>query len=135
MAIYFHTENISFRFNRKRIIRGKIKHLIHTEGFLSGEINIIFCSDEYLLGINKKYLDHHYYTDIVTFNYNSDKTISGDLFISVERVKENAKTLSVSTQEELDRVIIHGVLHLCAYNDKSPQEQTLMRAKENFYLK
>lgn len=99
-----------------------------------GDINVIFCSDEYLLEINRKYLEHDYYTDIITFDYNFDDVVSGDLFISVDTVRANAKEYGVSFLEELHRVIIHGVLHLIGYNDKTADEQKVMRSKENEYL-
>ncbi len=104
------------------------------EGFKCGDLNYIFCSDNYLNTINKKYLNHEDFTDIITFNYNHDDKISGDIFISVERVKENALTEGVDFETELKRVMIHGVLHLCGYNDKTDQEKNTMRAKEDYYL-
>lgn len=100
----------------------------------AGDICLIFCSDDYLHEMNKKYLDHHYYTDIITFNYVEGAVISGDLFISIDRIRENAKKFKVNFIEELYRVIIHGVLHLVGYNDKTTDEQRLMRGKEDFYL-
>ena len=95
-----------------------------------GEINLIFCSDEYLLEINKKHLDHDYYTDIITFDY-YEENITGDLFISIERVKENAELLGVNFPLELNRVVVHGTLHLLGFGDKSEQEELLMRGLEN----
>lgn len=97
-------------------------------------ISVIFCSDDYLLSVNKEYLNHDYYTDIITFDYSVDTEISGDLFISIDRVKENATEFNVPFLNELHRVLVHGVLHLCGYGDKSPDEETLMRSKEDFYL-
>jgi rRNA maturation RNase YbeY len=108
--------------------------VISTESRELADITLIFCTDEELLAINKEHLDHDYYTDIITFNYNYDSIISGDLFISVDRIKDNATQLGVSMEEELHRVCYHGVLHLVGYNDKTDQEIELMRAKENFYL-
>jgi probable rRNA maturation factor len=108
--------------------------LVSLESRELGDITLIFCTDEELLAINKEHLDHDYYTDIITFNYNNDSIISGDLFISVDRIKDNATQLAVSMEEELHRVCCHGVLHLVGYNDKTDQEIELMRAKENFYL-
>lgn len=99
-----------------------------------GEITVIFCSDEYLLKINQEYLKHDYYTDIITFDYSETPVVSGDLFISIERIKENAETEKTTFECEINRVIIHGVLHLCGYKDKSKEEEKLMREKENFYL-
>jgi probable rRNA maturation factor len=108
--------------------------LVSFESRELGDITLIFCTDEELLAINKEHLDHDYYTDIITFNYNNDSIISGDLFISVDRIKDNATQLGVSMEEELHRVCYHGVLHLVGYNDKTDQEIEVMRAKENFYL-
>ncbi len=99
-----------------------------------GDVNIIFCSDNYLLELNIKHLEHYYYTDIITFDY-SEETISGDLFISIDRVKDNASSYDVSFSEELNRVIAHGVLHLIGYGDKSEAEAAIMRIKESEALK
>jgi rRNA maturation RNase YbeY len=96
-----------------------------------GDLTIIFCSDDYLLEINREHLDHDYYTDIITFDYSDFPTVSGDLFISVDRVKENATDFNVSFEHELHRVIIHGFLHLCGYFDKTNEDELLMRSKEN----
>ena len=96
-----------------------------------GDVTIIFCSDDYLLEVNREHLDHDYYTDIITFDYSDYSTVSGDLFISVDRVKENASDFNVSFEHELHRVIIHGFLHLCGYFDKTNEDQILMRSKEN----
>jgi rRNA maturation RNase YbeY len=101
------------------------------EDKLLGDVTIIFCSDEYLLEVNRQHLDHDYYTDIITFDYSDFPLISGDLFISVDRVKENAIDFKVSFEHELHRVIIHGFLHLCGYLDKSEEDELLMRSKEN----
>lgn len=111
-----------------------IKNTIKKEGREPGEITFIFCSDDYLLEINKQYLDHDYYTDIITFDYVEGKEISGDIFISVDRVKENAATFGVDFQNELNRVLVHGVLHLLGYKDKSADEKKLMTSKEDEYL-
>lgn len=99
-----------------------------------GQITYIFVSDEYLLKMNQDHLDHDYYTDIITFNYNQDNIISGDLFISIDRIEDNAKKISTTFAEELKRVMIHGVLHLIGFNDHSEEEKTEMRKQENFCL-
>ena len=96
-----------------------LSRVIVSESKLEGDLNYIFCDDEYLLGINQQYLNHDTYTDIITFGYCDGDTISGDIFISVERVKDNAQEYSVSFEEELHRVMVHGVLHLLGYKDKS----------------
>jgi len=112
----------------------QIIELINEEEKETEDISVIFCSDDFLLEMNKTHLDHDYYTDIITFNYVESNLISGDLFISVDRVKENANTFKVSFYEELYRVILHGVLHLIGYNDKTDDDKKVMRVKENYYL-
>jgi len=99
-----------------------------------GDVNIIFCSDEYLLQMNIEHLNHDYFTDVITFDYSEYDSISGDLFISIDRVKENALEFNTIFNHELLRVIVHGVLHLLGYKDKSEEDILLMRSKENFYL-
>ena len=105
-----------------------------SEGKTIGEITLIFCSDEHLLEMNRQYLDHDYYTDIITFDYSGEDEISGDLFISIDRVYDNAAQNAVSRDNELKRVCVHGVLHLCGYGDKSVDEARIMRSKEDYYL-
>ncbi|HNS42100.1 MAG TPA: rRNA maturation RNase YbeY [Taishania sp.] len=99
-----------------------------------GELTFIFTSDDYLLKVNQQYLEHDYYTDIITFDYCEDDYVIGDLFISIDRVKDNAQTNNTTFQNELNRVIVHGVLHLCGYKDKSEVDEQLMRQKENQML-
>jgi len=111
-----------------------VSSVISDEEHNLDEINYIFCTDDYLSHLNKKFLSHDTLTDIISFDYSVGKTISGDIFISIDRVKENAKTFNVTFAEELNRVIIHGVLHFCGYKDKSENEKTTMRDKENYYL-
>lgn len=132
---------VSFFLNGKlKTFRGKIKliNIIKILAFLEckeiGEISIILLSDEELLKINIDYLQHDYYTDIITFDYSEGCKISGELYISVDRVKENAQKYGYRFEEELKRVIIHGILHLCGYKDKSKKEQHEMRKKEDYYL-
>jgi rRNA maturation RNase YbeY len=104
------------------------------EGKVLNEVNLIFCSDEYLLKMNVEYLQHDYYTDIISFDYCEENRILGDLFISKDRVLDNADQNNVTFDLELQRVIVHGVLHLCGYKDKSEDEEKLMRSKEDYYL-
>ncbi len=118
----------------KKSVQELIFFLIDNEKKAPGDISVIFCSDAYLLNINEQYLGHDYYTDIVTFDYVENSVISGDLFISIDRINDNSKQLGVSFDEELLRVIIHGVLHLTGYKDKTIPEKKMMREKENFYL-
>ena len=107
-----------------------ISRIIESEGFDEGEINYIFCDDDYLHKINVEYLDHDTLTDIISFDYTVGNLIQGDIFVSVERVKDNANDFNVSFEEELKRVLSHGVLHYCGYKDKTPEDEALMRSKE-----
>lgn len=107
-----------------------ISRIIESEGFDEGEINYIFCDDDYLHKINVEYLDHDTLTDIISFDYTVGNVLQGDIFVSIERVKDNAKDFNVSFDEELKRVLSHGVLHYCGYKDKSPEDEALMRSKE-----
>jgi rRNA maturation RNase YbeY len=134
--IQFFSEDIDFTLKNKEIIRKWISNTIKAEGFKkNGELNFIFCNDEYLLSINQQYLDHNTYTDIITFdNSNDEGIISGDIFISIERIKENASTFKVEEAYELHRVMIHGILHLCGYLDDKKEDKELMTKKEDFYL-
>lgn len=111
-----------------------LEDIIFSEEKKLGEINYIFCDDEYLLKINQDYLQHDYYTDIITFDYVKGKTISGEIFVSLQRISDNASTLSKNYEEELRRVLAHGILHLSGYKDKSEEEEKEMRRKEDFYL-
>lgn len=112
-----------------------LEQVANEEGFEADAISIIFCSDEELLEMNKQYLDHDYYTDIITFDYSEGNYISGDLFISIDRIIDNVSQLNVEYPSELRRVCVHGVLHLCGYKDKSPSDETQMREREEYYLK
>ncbi len=132
--ILFHTQETDFRFSGKRSVKDWIKKTILAEKARPGDINVIFCSDEYLLGVNKEYLGHDYYTDVITFDYVEGKTISGDIFISVDTVKFNAEEYGSTFATELRRVIIHGVLHLLGYDDHEDVDKKLMREKEDAYL-
>src|SRR5690554_1630311 len=132
MAIHFFEEDIRFNLLHKTKIKNWLKLIVNNEGFKIKELNYIFCSDEYLYEINKEYLQHETYTDIITFdNSETDLIIEGDIYISIERVKENAVAHNQVFEEELLRVLSHGVFHLCGYHDKASSEQELMRLKEN----
>jgi len=134
-AISFFEEDISFTLKDKAKVRQWITDTIIAEGFKLKELNYIFCSDAYLLEINKQYLDHDTYTDIVTFdNSEEEGKIVSDIFISIERIRENAIKFNVTETIELHRVIIHGALHLLGYTDKAPAEKQKMTQKEDFYL-
>ena len=134
MDINFFSEDIDFKLKNKTKIRNWIRETIKNENRIPGTINIIFTSDEYLLNINNQFLSHNYFTDIVTFNYCENETIIGEIFISKETVLNNSKRFFVSFEDEILRVIIHGVLHLIGYNDHSNEEKKIMREKENDYL-
>lgn len=133
-SINFFSEDVDFSLKNESSIQSWISLCIEKEALICGDLSFIFSSDEHILTINKDYLDHDFYTDIITFDYREDEIISGDVFISIDRVTENATTLSLSFSDELHRVMIHGVLHIMGYKDKTPEEESLMRSKEDFYL-
>jgi len=133
MVSYF-TEDIKFEFKRKRLTSRWLKLVAESEIKRLGDISVIFCSDNYILDINIKYLGHDYFTDIITFDYCEGKTLSGDLFISIDSVRENASFYGVDFDDELNRVIVHGLLHLIGYDDHTEEDIATMRAKENYYL-
>ncbi|NJY61478.1 rRNA maturation RNase YbeY [Salinimicrobium sp. CDJ15-81-2] len=132
--INFYSEN-DFELQHSTQFKTWIKEVIASEGKKTGEISFIFCDDEYLLEINQQYLDHDTYTDIISFDISVGNILNGDIFISTERVAENASEYGVTFEEEIKRVIIHGVLHFCGYKDKSKEEAQLMRAKEEEKMK
>lgn len=133
--IGFFKEDTEFSFRRRIKTRRWLRFVAKSEARVLGDVNIIFCSDKYLLDVNVKYLGHKYYTDIITFDYCEGGRLSGDLFISVDSVRDNAAEYGArSFDEELDRVMVHGLLHLIGYDDHTPEDQATMRAKENFYL-
>lgn len=135
MAITFNSEDTKFNITgHKREVASWIRSAAQEEGFRVGDINVVFCSDSYLLGINRQYLQHDYYTDIITFDYCEDGVLSGDLFISVDTVQGNAAEYKVMFHVELLRVIIHGIMHLVGYKDKTDTDAAKMRERENHYL-
>ena len=133
-SINFFNEDNDYSLENEKKVKDWICKSIENESYIPGDLNFIFCSDPYLLKINQDYLDHNYYTDIITFDYKEDKNVNGDIFISIDRVKENSQDLNVPFVDELHRVMIHGVLHIISYRDKTPEEEKLMRSKEDFYL-
>ncbi len=133
-TISFLSEDIFFDFEHKNDIQSWIQEAISKEGKTMGEITYVFCSDNYLHKINLEHLQHDTFTDIITFNYCVDDIISCDIFISNDRVNENSETFKTTFQNELNRVIIHGILHLVGYDDKSDSDKEVMRSKEDFYL-
>ena len=135
MAINFYTEKINFIIKNKTKLKNWIKLVSNHEKRTIGEVNFIFTSDEELIKKNIQFLRHNTFTDVITFDYSDKKKITGDIFISIERVTENATKFKVEYLEELNRVIIHGILHLCGYKDKTKTTANLMRKKENWALK
>lgn len=132
--ISYYNEDISFNLKAKLLNNRWLKMVIESEIKKTGDISIIFCSDNYILDVNMKYLQHDYFTDIITFDYCEGNRISGDLFISIDSVRENAIHYGVDFGTELDRVMVHGVLHLLGYDDHSPEDIAVMREKENYYI-
>ena len=133
MVRYFF-EDTDFVFKPKKINNLWLKTVAESEVKKIGQVNIIFCSDNYILDINQKYLQHDYFTDIITFDYCENDVLSGDLFISVDSVRENSVFYKTEFTDELNRVIVHGLLHLIGYDDHSDEDIKMMRSKENYYL-
>ncbi|MDP5158408.1 MAG: rRNA maturation RNase YbeY [Flaviramulus sp.] len=125
---------IDFSIDNEASLTQWIANTLESENFILGDINYVFCDDEFLLKLNIEYLNHDTLTDIISFDYSIGKIVHGEIFISVERVKDNAIDYGVSFEEELNRVIIHGILHYCGYKDKTATESELMRSTENHYL-
>lgn len=134
MPVYFHSEDTTLPAINPEIVKDWIDAVIHSEEHNTGEINIIFCTDSYLLEMNNHYLDRDHYTDVIAFDHSEKKIISGDVYISMERIKDNSGKYSVSFTEELCRVIIHGILHLLKYDDSTDELKKEMTKKENEYL-
>lgn len=132
--IQFHSLVKGFRITQKSRLIPWLESVVRKEKQKPGNLNIIFCSDSYLLKINQQHLNHDYYTDIITFQYSENQLVSGDLYISIDRVSENAAIYSTTFLNERNRVIVHGVLHLCGYTDKTKKAQKLIREKEDYYL-
>ncbi|MFH0895838.1 MAG: rRNA maturation RNase YbeY [Bacteroidota bacterium] len=133
--VRFFSEDVSFTLKHKRKTAHIIDSILESEKPKSGHVNYIFCSDKYLLKLNRTFVKHDYYTDILTFeDYDENGLLTADIFISIDRVKENAKELKESFHSELIRVIIHGILHICGYSDHLPAEKIKMREKENQYI-
>lgn len=134
-VVQFHyTEIKRISLNHKNTLKRLITELFISEGKVLNEINFIFCSDAYLLKINQEFLHHDFFTDIISFDLSQGNSITGEVYISVDRVKENAINHFVSFKKEITRVIFHGALHLCGYKDKKKSEITIMRSKEDYYL-
>ena len=121
-------------FLSKKELKQALKELVQQEGKILKDLSLVFTDDDYLLEVNKQYLNHDYFTDVITFDYSVFPVVSGDVMISLDRVQDNASTLKQSYKLEFYRVVFHGVLHLCGYKDKTKDEQLIMREKEDFYL-
>lgn len=137
MAVKYHTDDCHYRLPDKRKTATWLHEVTRAEGFELGEVNYIFCSAQRLLEMNRQYLGHDYFTDIITFDYSdlhSARTIAGDIFIDVETVADNARQYSATSLGEMRRVVVHGVLHLCGQNDKTPRTNAQMHRKEDKYL-
>jgi probable rRNA maturation factor len=134
LSIFFHKEGIKFEIRRKNKIKNWIRNVIKLEKKEIGNLNIVFTSDKNLQKLNKKYLTSNNLTDVITFDYKEDKKISGDIYISVERVRQNADTFDETFEREIKRVIIHGILHLIGYKDKEEKEKENMKVREECYL-
>ena len=133
-VILFFNEDVSFVLRHKQKIRNIIKTIISNNGKCLGEVSYIFCTDEYLYNLNIKYLQHDTYTDVITFDYCEGEYVNGEIYISLERVQENAKRFHVGLNSELYRVIFHAILHLVGYKDKTPNDKHTMTTQENYYL-
>jgi probable rRNA maturation factor len=130
-VVFQSEEELDFSVSKESNIKDWIKKIIRKEGKTCGQLYYFFCDDEHLLNINKEFLNHDTYTDIITFDYSEKKAIAGEIFISIDRVRENAGKYKVTFEKELLRTVIHGVLHLCGYGDKKPADKKKMRAKED----
>lgn len=133
--ILFSTADIKFTFKNKRKIIEWINEIIQNEKKVCGQILFVFCSDNFLLDLNQRFLKHNTYTDIITFDYTDGKNLNGEIYISIDRVKENAQKFNVDFEKELLRVIIHGIFHLAGYKDKTKEQKVKMRKKEDLALK
>lgn len=133
--IHFFLSDVRYKLAQRIALREWIAQVVKKEGKVVGEINFIFCSDDYLLQMNRDHLQHDYFTDVITFDYSEGKSINGEIYISVDRVRDNAKTMGIRVQDEMQRVMVHGVLHLLGYKDKTPAEVKRMRAMEDACLR
>ena len=132
--VRYYTEDIKFEYKNRLFNNRWLKMVAGSEMKSIGDVNVIFCSDNYILDINMRYLQHDYFTDIITFDYCEGNTLSGDLFISIDSVRENSSFYGSDFDEELHRVIVHGLLHLAGYDDHTDEDIKVMRSKENYYL-
>ena len=134
MSIQIFYDNTLFRIKNWRKVKKLVEKVISEEGKISGDLNFIVTNDTILKEINTKFLKHNYFTDVVSFDYSEDDTVTGEVYISIDNVKKNARNYEVSCENELIRVIIHGVLHICGYDDRTGIERNVMRRVENYWL-
>jgi len=134
LKILIFYDDVSYRFKSGKKIKTLIENIVTSESCIPGEINIIFTSDKKLIKINKQFLKHNYFTDVISFSYNQEKIINGEVYISLDTVKGNAINYNVSFKKEILRVIIHGVLHLCGYGDENETKRLVMRGKEDIWI-
>lgn len=132
--VNYYFEDTAFKLKAKTKIKNWLKLVAESEVYTLGSVSVIFSSDNYILDINQRFLQHDYFTDIITFDYSEGSKISGDLFISVDSVKENSIEYGTDFEDELHRVIVHGILHLIGYDDHTDEDVRIMRSKENYYL-
>lgn len=135
MSVDFHSENLNFRLKKIRVHKRWIERVIKSQGNTSGNISIIFTTNSFLLKLNREYLNHNYFTDVITFDYSEKELISGDVYISIDQVRINAMEYGTEIYEELRRVMIHGVLHLLGFMDGTKEEKATMRSREDEALK
>lgn len=133
-CVEFNKINVAFRLEKTKVVKEWLISVSKKEGKSIESLSFNFCSDRYLLNINKKFLNHNYLTDIITFNLGTKELINGDIYISIDRVKENAREVGCLYQQELRRIMVHGILHLCGYNDKSQKDKYNMTRAEDYYL-
>lgn len=134
LVSFFNNEGVTYRIRHKKKINAWLIDCCRQENKTIAELNVVLCSDNQLLKINSDHLDHHYFTDIITFDHSSGDLIEGELYISIDRVKENAQINKVWIEHELCRIMVHGLLHLIGYNDKTKKEKNTMTSKEDYYL-
>ena len=138
MAVRYYTDDCSYRLPQKRLTARWLREVAETEGYVLGDVNYIFCSAARLLEMNRRYLGHDYFTDVITFDYSDrrgTRIVSGDIFIDVETVADNARIYGATTLQEMRRVVVHGLLHLCGQRDKTPRTERQMHRKEDKYLR
>jgi rRNA maturation RNase YbeY len=133
--VFFYFHKVSFALRNRKKLKNLIAELFEKEGKSLGRLNYVFCTDQEILQINSKYLGHNYYTDVITFDLSKSERIEGEIYVSIDRVRDNAAVYKAPLSQELHRVLLHGALHLCGYRDKSRSEKASMKKREDYYLK